>query len=192
GYVDDVDSPIYDFGLAHLVVQDFGPELGPFVPVASASDDYFHGLGTSLFTAGYPGDKPLGTMWESIAPVEYVDDELIHTRMDAYPGQSGSPVFTLNFERVEAFIVGTYSTETAVSNRAVRFSPRHIDALNDYCADAGCTLSTAIVAAPTTTAVASPSPSPTPTATSTPTPTSTSIPSPSFPVRSRIPHLGRD
>ncbi|MBK6663873.1 MAG: hypothetical protein IPG47_14370 [Thermoflexaceae bacterium] len=54
-------------------------------------------------------------------------DTRIVTLMDAYPGQSGSPIYTLSIQRNEVFVAGVYSAETAVANLAVRFSGHDLE-----------------------------------------------------------------
>lgn len=57
---------------------------------------------TNLFvnTAGYPGDKPLGTMWFNGGSVSRVEPLKIYYMIDTVGGQSGSPVWRfLNGQR---------------------------------------------------------------------------------------------
>jgi V8-like Glu-specific endopeptidase len=183
GFV-ETDEIVYDFGLAHIALHDYGTEVGPFAAVASAPDAFFRHPRTALFTAGYPGDKPLGTMWWTTAAVEFVDDEVIYTSMDAYQGQSGSGIFAVNFASEELAVVGVYSSETASANLAVRFSLRHVEALRAYCADAGCSITTVELHAVPGTATATPSP--------TPSPTPTQAPPRNLPHHATLLQVGRD
>lgn len=194
GYV-DTGNEIFDFGLAHIDVSDFAAKpVGPFPLVSSAPDGYFADAATFLYTAGYPGDKSPGTMWWSAAPVEYVDANYVYTTMDAFAGQSGSPIYAVNADALTLYTVGVYVTEGASSNRAVRFTPLHILALHNYCASEGCTFTSyTFPSSPTPTATTA-----TVTATSTKTVTATATatpsPSPTPPLtnKRRAPQVSRD
>jgi glutamyl endopeptidase len=51
-------------------------------------------------TAGYPGDKPNGTMWFNAGSISRVEERKIYYMIDTIGGQSGSPVWRyLNGER---------------------------------------------------------------------------------------------
>lgn len=172
GYADTGRSE-FDIAVVKVSGVSFRPS-GPFPVVASASDAYFQHPATFLFTAGYPGDKPLGTQWFSAAPVEYADETFIYTTMDAYPGQSGSPIFTLNLDYNLVHVVGTYSFEHPSFNAAVRFTPIRLNALIKYCANMGCSFQSthiepaaAATATATRTQTRTPTPSPSPTRTAT-------------------------
>ncbi|MGE5597036.1 MAG: trypsin-like serine peptidase [Hyphomicrobiales bacterium] len=176
-------GPEFDFALIHLDDAPFSNFAAPYLTVAAVSDDYFYDLDTVIATAGYPGDKPLGSMWFTAAFAYYVDPALIYSQMDAYPGQSGSPIYTVNTRRDEVFAVGVFSTESLLSNQAVRFNPNHLRALSSYCVPYGCTVSTVdltgyrLAPAPTATPTRTNTPTPTPTSTPVATPT-TSVPTP--------------
>ncbi len=162
----------FDFALIHLSGTPFGSALSPYLTVAALPDSYFGASDVAIATAGFPGDKPPGSMWSSLGFDFFVTDTRIVTLMDAYPGQSGSPIYTLSIQRNEVFVAGVYSAETAVANLAVRFSKNHLNALKKYCEPYGCSVNTL-----DRTAAAAPTPTPTSrataTATRTPTPTAT-------------------
>lgn len=184
-------NPVYDVAVVKIGGgSNFHPQ-GPYAILAAAGSSYLSNGSTVFFTAGYPGDKPLGTQWLTAAPVEYVDESFIYTSMDAYPGQSGSPIFTYNFDTDLAYVVGTFSFETAAFNAGVRFSPVILDALHSYCQSLGCTFTSTILSS----GPASPTATPT-TATPSPTATPSSVPEatrpPNLNFRLRTQQLARD
>lgn len=189
----------FDFGLAFIPGSPFPSTLGPFLPVAAVPDAYFYDPGTIIATAGYPGDKLPGTQWFTAGFFFFVDDEAIYTEMDAFAGQSGSPIYTWNDARDELFIVGVFSSESQRSNYAVRFTASHINALVQYCASFGCTIQTKQLAgnqgpAPTATRTWTPTPTPPVPSTKTPPPTKspTAAPSPTTASRVVVPLVASD
>ncbi|MBI2766900.1 MAG: trypsin-like serine protease [Chloroflexi bacterium] len=185
GYI-DAGGVEYDMALLYLDGSPFGSLTAPYLQIASVPDSYFAASDVVTASAGYPGDKPLGSMWFSAGFTVNVDATRIFTQMDAYPGQSGSPIYTFSQQRNELFVVGVYSREAPAYNVAVRFTSVHLAALTQYCASNGCTLSvldrtaggSAIPATATATPTATPTgtSTPTPTASATPTQTTTPIP----------------
>jgi V8-like Glu-specific endopeptidase len=89
-WVNDQDNK-YDLGAIILPNDKFGKELGYFGFQALSTKSL---KATELNTAGYPGDKPRGTLWFMAGPVSKVDCAVISYMIDTYGGQSGSPVWT--------------------------------------------------------------------------------------------------
>ncbi len=46
-----------------------------------------------LHIAGFPGDKPLGTMWQHAERLDLIGPQALHYSVDTCPGHSGSPVW---------------------------------------------------------------------------------------------------
>jgi glutamyl endopeptidase len=168
GYATDYSLPqgwvnsgamMYDFALVYISLSDFGTAAAPYLTVAAAPDSHFYDLDVVLTTAGYPGDKAFGTMWFTAGFEVFVDEWAIYTWMDAYPGQSGSAIWTFNAKKNELYAVGVFAREGPLANYAVRFTQNHIDALKSYCASRGCTLQT--VTLPASSATPTPTPPPT-------------------------------
>lgn len=194
----------FDVGIIVLDIVDWGPTVGPFPVVASASDAFFAKAEFLLGTAGYPGDKSIGTMWASETWNYFVDETYLYTDADIYQGQSGSPIFAL--QGADSFIFSVVSGGNESFNRSVRFRPQITDALEDYAASFGVpletyvfiddepTLTPAPTVSPTPIHTATPTrtvtPSVTPTATATPTVSPSPTPRPSPPIR--IPAVARD
>ena len=69
---------------------------------------------------GYPGGKPVATMWESQGPITVLND-LIAYHLETSPGSSGSPVFNTNEE-----VIGVHASRSHNSpdRHAVAFTPK--------------------------------------------------------------------
>lgn len=173
----DRDKPRYDFGLIVFDDEPFGDELSPYMTVASVTDAFLAHQESGIATAGYPGDKMFGSMWASAGFKFSFDNLFLTTTMDAYSGQSGSPIYVFNEELGVVVTVGVYSVETPYANIAVRFTESHIRALRNYCAAAGCTVTSEIgVDIPRATPTRTNTPTRTPTATTTATASRTATP----------------
>lgn len=183
GWVNSAGQPLtqrveYDFALLHLQISDFSTATRPFMPLGSPTDAYLASPAVYLASAGYPGDKSLGTMWLATGYVQLYSENTIYSDMDVVPGQSGAPLWLVDFSSDSAATVGVISLHGTLSNVSVRFSPGHLAALHNWCAAEGCSISFVDTSAPP------PSPTPTyvpteaPTNTPTPTPTPTATVSP--------------
>jgi V8-like Glu-specific endopeptidase len=144
GFTNDA-GPEFDFALAFLAGNPFQGLIGPYMTVGAPTDGYLDHPDTMIASAGFPADKPFGTMWFSSDFVLAYDEALLYTQMDAYPGQSGSPIYTINASFPGAAVIGVYSTEGLISNQAVRFNENHLAAFHQYCADRGCSVETAVI-----------------------------------------------
>jgi len=167
----------YDWGLIVIGVADWQDQIAPYPVVATASDAYFQKGGFVVGTAGYPGDKPLGTQWAATSPEYFVDTTYLYTRVDIFPGQSGSPVFALGPE--SAFIFSVVSVGNDKLNLSVRFTPAVATALRNYASDLGASLTTYVVPespGPTASPTPTKTPSPTPAKSQSPTPAATLTP----------------
>lgn len=154
----------YDVALVHLDGAPFGSWLAPYLVPTSYPDSFFaNDADFELASAGYPGDKPYGSMWFTGGFQATVDQHFIYSRMDAYPGQSGSAILSIDEVTGSVPIVGLFSSESPLWNRALRMTPLILQALHSYCASEGCTLTTRVIgSAPTPTATSRP-PTATPT-----------------------------
>lgn len=190
----------YDVGIVVLELIDWTSAIGPFPIVAAAPDSYFDTAEFVLGTAGYPGDKPIGTMWAAETLNYYVDDGYLYTDVDVMEGQSGSPIFALDDDG--SFIFSVVSGGNDYFNRSPRFTPLVVDALVDYAWELGEDLTTYVIPETAPTPTSTPTRTPTPQPTATPTPIATvASPSPSpsptagpggFGFRLALPFIGRD
>lgn len=73
---------------------------------------------------GYPGDKPLGTMWRADcdAPLELMTDLTFKYQCDTFPGSSGSAVYKYDVEKKSRVVYGVNVAENPKANTAVRIN----------------------------------------------------------------------
>lgn len=162
----------FDWGIVVFDSPPWGQALEPFPYLADAPDSFFARPDVELFTAGYPGDKPVGMWWTSSREF-VVTPTMLYTRMDMWFGQSGSPIYAISNDI--GFIFSLVSSGDDNWNFSVRFTRPMLSALETYCRPFGCVLLTFTVPEG---AGLGPSPTPTPTPTMTPTPTRTVPPTP--------------
>jgi glutamyl endopeptidase len=85
-------DPEYDYGAIILPNNNLGNTVGWFGFAALSDADLQNLL---VNTAGYPGDKPFGTMWFNAGTVTQVTARRLHYMIDTFGGQSGSSVWRL-------------------------------------------------------------------------------------------------
>ncbi len=144
---DDREAHAYDIGLLHLEGQPFGNQIAPYLRLAAPSDSYFKSS-TGLATAGYPGDKPEGSMWhnESTSVDDYyVSHDTIYTRLDEYFGQSGAPIYTFTTPPSAAYVISVVSYGNDYFNASIRFTTTWLDALKGWCSEQGCSFETGTI-----------------------------------------------
>ncbi len=193
----------FDWGIAVVDNPPWGRALEPYPYLADAPDSFFTSGAVDLFTAGYPGDKPVG-MWWTTSREFVVTPTMLYTRMDVWHGQSGSPIYAISGNL--GFIFSVVSSGDDNWNFSVRFTRPMLAALETYCRPFGCVLLTftlpegaGLPASPTPTPTRTPTATPTPTRTVpptfTPTPARGASPTPTpprQPLPIRIPQLARD
>jgi V8-like Glu-specific endopeptidase len=194
------DAPIapskFDWGIVVFNGDPFAGKLAPYPFMAHAEDEFFEAATTSIATAGFPGDKPFGSMWAAESLDYFVDDTYVYTLMDVFPGQSGSPIFAIDDD--DFFIFSVVSLGSPLANLSVRFTPVVLNALEGYCKGLGCTVKTFVwepdaTVTPTSTPTKTATPSPIPTSPPTATPTSVpATPVANRPFRGIMPQLSRD
>jgi V8-like Glu-specific endopeptidase len=116
----------WDLGIVTLK-QDVGTNLG-WLGYANYDD-----LGD--FTAnlvGYPGDKPMGTMWKASCEVqaENIAPEYFQYDCDTFPGSSGSSVYAYDNNSKQRIITGVNVAESPDANTAVRLNAANIEWIN--------------------------------------------------------------
>ncbi|MEZ4522617.1 MAG: CAP domain-containing protein [Thermomicrobiales bacterium] len=166
-----------DYGLIVLDNRSLSREVGEFTvnvldrPSLMAND-------FTPSTAGYPGDKTWGTQWFGSSD-KFLDVEanlLVHD-IDAFQGQSGSPVWRGS----DLGLVGVISFESGRHNYARRITSGVMNDLNAACRSMGCSINQTGAGDPEPTPTAEPTVSPTtepPAETAEPSPTSTSTAEP--------------
>lgn len=88
------------------------------------------------FTAnivGYPGDKPVGTMWRATCNVlsENVGDGYFQYDCDTFPGSSGSAVYAYDEGQKARVVVGVNVAESEDANTAVRVNAAYLEWINN-------------------------------------------------------------
>lgn len=103
GYVVNNDAR-YDFGAIILPNDNLGIRTGTF-GYAIRNDATL--LGSTINTAGYPGDKAYGTMWYNAGRVNAVNSLTLSYDADTFGGQSGSGVWRI--ENGNRYIVAIHA-----------------------------------------------------------------------------------
>ncbi|WP_448576270.1 trypsin-like serine peptidase [Thermomicrobium sp.] len=137
GWVEGGISPdeTYDFGVV-LLDRPLGDQAGS-LPLAALADSELENRSWSATLAGYPGDKPFGTLW--FAPVGRLDaigSALLATDVDAVQGMSGGPLLREDTQSVFGIVVA----ESFLTNFARRVTPDVARFAELFCAEVGCRL----------------------------------------------------
>ncbi|MCG7339056.1 serine protease [Staphylococcus sp. ACRSN] len=116
-------------GDADLVVVHFNPNskgqsVGEVVQPATLKDAASTSKGDPMTVTGYPGDKPLATMWESTG--EIIGNQGTELTYDAstFGGNSGSPVFNANNQLIglhHGGIEGESNNAVAITGDVLKF-----------------------------------------------------------------------
>ena len=106
-----------DYG-AIILDQPFGFTTGWF-GYAVYQDNRLVGVGATV--AGYPGDKPSGTIWQHSLPISSVSEPKVFYAIDTAGGQSGAAVFLTENNLPVAVAVHAYGG--SVSNSGTRITP---------------------------------------------------------------------
>lgn len=125
----------YDYGAILLPRQSrIGKMTGSF-GYGCYPDAYLRGK--RLNTAGYPGDKPAGTMWFNARHVKDLQARVITYDMDTAGGQSGSAVWILNRTTGKRTVVGIHTNGASGGNSATRITRPVFDNLRKWHAEGG-------------------------------------------------------
>lgn len=90
---------------------------------------------TLLSIAGYPGDKPAGTMWGHSERITRVTPTTLEYTIDTFSGQSGAPVWLLGNDSWRV-LLGVHSGNRgggAGTNLATRITCEVIDTITGWC-----------------------------------------------------------
>ncbi len=85
--------------------------------------------------AGYPQDKPTGSLWEAQSKIKRVETEELLYDIDTIPGESGAPVLMTNGEQV--FVVGLHHWGAGSShglNRGIRLTDKLVENIEQWSA----------------------------------------------------------
>jgi V8-like Glu-specific endopeptidase len=146
GFIDGPDRAIWDFGVIHLV-RPFR-QIKRFMPMVALDDPGLHHVAAHrrLSVAGYPSDRPIGTMWRHSERLKRVTVRRLFYSVSTCPGHSGSSV-TIDRGRgpeiIAVHTTGVLDTEgrsygcargsvlapASLMNSGVRLTPAIIDAI---------------------------------------------------------------
>ncbi len=174
GWISSGGNELFDWGLIKMPSSMLGNTVGWF----TIGDMTTTTLSRSDFApavVGYPGDKPLGTMWFGFKNSFFAVDQFTLTHdIDTFPGQSGSAIFSADLDSTYlGFIVGIHTSGGTNHNYGSRIDDELLIDLLVGCNVMGCSISSFVES------LATPSPTPSPSPTHTPSPTPTHAPSPS-------------
>ncbi|MBF2027366.1 MAG: serine protease [Oscillatoriales cyanobacterium C42_A2020_001] len=93
-------------------------------------------LNKKLNTAGYPGDKPAGTMWFHGRKAKSVQPRTITYDIDTAGGQSGSPVWVRGNDN-KRIVVGIHTNGSLTGNSATRITQPVFNNLKRWRAEGG-------------------------------------------------------
>ena len=116
----------YDYG-AIVLPSAFSQELG-FLGFGVFSDAKL--LASTANVAGYPGDKPSGTIWYDKRQVGSVNPDKVFYAADTAGGQSGAPVYIFHEGQRVAVAIHAYGGMTA--NSGTRVSSQVFANLNSW------------------------------------------------------------
>ncbi|RIP37156.1 serine protease [Staphylococcus gallinarum] len=116
-------------GSADLVVVHFNPNskgqtVGEVVQPATLKDAATASKGDSMTVTGYPGDKPLATMWESTGKIIGNQGQELTYDASTFGGNSGSPVFNTNNQLIglhHGGIQGESNNAVAITGDVLKF-----------------------------------------------------------------------
>lgn len=124
----------YDYGVIQLPkTAQISPNIGAF-GFGKFPNDFL--LNKRLNTAGYPGDKPSGTMWFNGRKAKAVTDRVITYDIDTAGGQSGSPVWFKD-PTGRRIVVGIHTNGATSGNSATRITQPVFDNLTKWRAEGG-------------------------------------------------------
>lgn len=82
--------------------------------------------------AGYSADKPLGTLWGHARQLQDVRKNVLLYETDTYGGNSGGPVFFLDDQSGEVYVVGIHNYGDVSGNSATRITAQVFDTIADW------------------------------------------------------------
>ena len=105
----------YDYG-AIILGSDVGSQTGWF---GFGSYDDATIMASIANIAGYPGDKPAGTLWYHGSRVASVNAQKVFYESDTFGGQSGSAVYRIDGQSRMAFAIHAYGGSTTNSGARI-------------------------------------------------------------------------
>lgn len=109
----------WDMGILELS-EDVGTQLG-WNGLLCGEDSFLSKM-DPVNLVGYPGDKPLGTMWYGLSHVDHVyENQFAYTTISACEGQNGANpwVVDLSFPNKDAYSLGVHAYGVSVGGKGV-------------------------------------------------------------------------
>lgn len=169
----------WDWGLILMPDSQMGDEVGHF-RIGVLTTESLLSTNFQPVIAGYPGDKPYGTLWYDMQPMFFgvTFDRLFYT-IDTASGESGAAIW----RRSDGVIVGVHTSGNPDYNGGSRIDMVFLNKLLAACKQAGCVFDYYVESVATPTVVATVAP----TATQVPSPTSTPQPNTAITPRLWLP-----
>jgi V8-like Glu-specific endopeptidase len=126
----------WDFALITLD-RPVGTHVGWLGREWNGSDAYYDGL--NLNTAGYPGDKPTGTMWYAYGPTDFATTNRLffNGALDVWNGQSGSSMW--RYDGTDRYVNGIITHHAGGGypdhNSGTRMTETKFNDVGDWIAD---------------------------------------------------------
>lgn len=172
------DTTVWDWGLVILPNANLGNIVG-WMQIGVLQDTSLTAQNFNPVIAGYPGDKPYGTLWHDLRSAFLaVSPVRLYYDIDTASGESGAAVW----RRQDGMIVGVHVVGSWLSNQGNRIDQGFLTKIGDACGQAGCAFAYYVEPLP------SPAPTSVPTATATPTrtPTPALIPRAYLPMAAKV------
>lgn len=116
----------YDYG-AIIVPTDVGNTVGT-LGFAARGDEELAGVVVNV--AGYPGDKPSGTLWYDTKGIALTSPSKVHYDIDTAGGQSGAAVYRI--EDGQRISIAIHAYGGATTNSGTRISPPVFKNLSEW------------------------------------------------------------
>lgn len=116
----------YDYG-AIVVPTEMGERVGTYGFGAFSDDDL---AGRALNIAGYPGDKPVGTLWYDARAIASTSPTKVYYDIDTAGGQSGAAAYVV--ENDERIGVAVHAYGGPVTNSGTRISAPVFKNISDW------------------------------------------------------------
>lgn len=93
----------------------------------------WYSLNYSIYSWGYPGDKTMGTLWETTGKLTDSSTFKYRYDMDTYSGQSGSPIF-METSNGDVYVCGIHTSGNSIQgyNSGIRFNSLVYGYLNSF------------------------------------------------------------
>ncbi|AQM41161.1 serine protease [Staphylococcus cohnii] len=117
-----------DLVIIHFNKNSEGQSVGDVVTPVTIGESTTVSSNEPITVTGYPGDKPLATMWESSGKVKSNNDNILTYSASTFGGNSGSPVFNDNNELIGLHyggVEGESNNAVAITGEVLEFIKKH-------------------------------------------------------------------